>query len=116
MTEGELYKEASADEADAVPEEIAEESGIQSEAAEAEGDAEAEVTCEEADGAPYDPDGKEERISTAPAATPVRHAAIPKRARRPEIGMSGAELASARELFEGLSDREIYELYRKVTK
>jgi len=53
------------------------------------------------------------KVTAAPRA---RFTAIPRQARRPEIGMTGRELCEARDIFHDLSDREIYELYRKVTK
>ena len=64
----------------------------------------------------------EVRVPEPPAPTKVtaapraRFTAIPRQAKRPELGMTGRELREARDIFQDLSDREIYELYRKVTK
>lgn len=43
-------------------------------------------------------------------------AGVPRMARSPMGAMSRRELEEARELFSGLSDRQIEDLYRKVTK
>ena len=43
-------------------------------------------------------------------------AGVPRMARSPMGAMSRQELEEARELFSGLSDRQIEDLYRKVTK
>ncbi len=42
--------------------------------------------------------------------------AVPKGARGPECPMTRREMERARELFSGLSDNEIHNLYKKVTR
>ena len=42
--------------------------------------------------------------------------AVPIMAATPEVGITAKELSSARELFSGLSDREIRSLYKRVTR
>lgn len=42
--------------------------------------------------------------------------AVPKGARGPECPMTRKEMERARELFSGLSDNEIHNLYKKVTR